>query len=221
MTTAVALHRDAFIAQASVRHPQVLASVTERIVQRAQGLGTIAEGCIAEECAVRGAVSASLVDGSRRGGMHAICMRLRLLQPLESSDTIRSLAPAAAPLTTYWCERMRSSLGATSSTQAHDREAHHSTSHRNIILAPSLQEPIKSESLQMQLPYHSYLLALLLCPMIPTTPILLPALHPLLRHSPSFLPSKHGSPSHHANRKHKRKGKKALMPFLQCFQPSH
>ena len=102
---------------------------------------------------------------------------------------------------------MRSSLGATSSTRAHDREAHHNTSHRNIILALPSQEPIKSESLQMQLPYHSYLLALLICPMILTAPILLPARHPLLRHSPSFLPSKHGSPSHHANRKHKRKGK--------------
>lgn len=38
----------------------------------------------------------------------------------------------------------------------------------------------------MQLPCHSYLLALLICPMILTAPILLPARRPQLRHSPSF-----------------------------------
>ena len=148
----------------------------------AQGLRAVAEYCIAEECAVGGAVSASLVEGTRRGvmqyaGSFAYCSCSRAV--------MGSLALAGAPLTAYWCKRMRSSLGATFSTQAHHRgTSQHKPQkhHPHSLISKTNRISISSN----QLPYHSYLLALLIyCHHPQPQNSILPTCHPPHRHSPS------------------------------------
>lgn len=205
-------------------------------MRRSQGLKTVARLCIAERCAVRGAVSASLVEDTRCGVMHYACDSAYCG---SSRAVIRSVALAAAPLTTYWCKSMQ--------WRQHEQLL------RIIARLPTrrnIQHPRTPEryiTTQSTATHHNIISATnsdCISKSSNATPIsFLPTRSPNLPSSPHNLnrpprPSSSTQAFSHSsqasmpipltmlteNTEHKTqntKEKKALMPFLQCFQPSH